>query len=212
MGDRKRTWSAFRGRSGGGDVSDRVGGPIVAMIVGDLTKVPELFDRRRKAMPFLEAALARAEEMYLVDSDATLGTWFARVAETLAVASRVVMNWVDEGRSLEEKEVVLEQAGLFADICAEAIRAASRAQGKERSAQARGEVLEAAFVSPAAVMDSSWSARLSVLARCTAALEPVANGLREGDLPMSEPTDCDRVGGIFLGVAILALHVVEAQL
>jgi hypothetical protein len=212
MGDRKRSWSASRRRSADDAFDDRVGGPVVALLTGDLTAVPELFERRRKAMPFLETALARAEEMYLVDPDATLGTWFARVTETVAVASRVILKWIAEGHSLAEKEVVQEQIGLFADICAEAIRAASRAQGKERSGQARGEILEAVFVSPAAVMDSSWSARLSVLASCTAALERLANGLREGDLPMDEPTDCDQVEGVFRAVAILALHVVEAHL
>lgn len=211
MSDRKRTWSAFRRRFGHDAVPERTGEPNAAWFLGDPADMPELFDRRRKAMPILELALARAEEMYLVAPDATLGTWFARVTETIAVAARVVLEWIEEGRRLGETDIVGEQLGLFADICAEAIRAASRASGEGQVIQAREEILEMAFVSPMALMDSTWGSRLRVLARCNAALEPLANGLRDGDLPMGEPTDCDQVAASFIAVAILALHVVEAH-
>jgi len=167
-------------------------------------------DRRRRATQMVKRGLAQAEEKYLVAPDATLGTWFARVAETVAVAARVVLERLEEGRRPEEAGIAGEQLGLFADICAEAIRATSQVWNKTSPAQAREEIVELILASPRTLTGPSWVGTLGSLAQSVAALEPLANGLRDGDLPMGEPTDCDRVAEALLEVAIHALHAIDA--
>jgi|GEM_PF-2983174 len=167
-------------------------------------------DRRRRKIQIVKRGLAQAEEKYLVAPDATLGTWFARDAETVAVAARVVLERLGEGRHAEDAGIDEEQLGLFADICAEAIRATSQVWNETPSAQAREEIVELIFASPRTLTGPSWIGTLGSLAQCVAALEPFANGLRDGDLPMGEPTDCDRVAEALLEVAIHALQAIYA--
>jgi len=175
-----------------------------------LRRSPHDAERRRRAIGIVKRGLAQAEEKYLVEPDATLGTWFARVAETVAVAARVVLERLEEGRRPEEAEVAGEQLGLFADICAEAIRATSQVWSESPSSQAREEIVQLISDSPRTLTGPSWVGALGSLAQCVAALEPLANGLRDGDLPMAEPTDCDRVAEALLEVAIHALQAIDA--
>lgn len=151
-------------------------------------------NRAAVAVSTVQRGLLRAEEKYLVDSGASLGTWFARVQETIAVACRVSLERIEESRRPTEAEVANELMGVFADICAEAIRAAAQVWRGGSSPRARDEILRLVSVSGIPASDGpSWNSLLESLARCNAALEPLANGLREQDLPMGEPTDCDRV-------------------
>lgn len=161
---------------------------------------PRRDGRREAASLALRRGLAQAEEKYLADPGATLGTWFARVHETIAVASRVSLTRIEESRALAEEDVAGEQVGLQADICAEAIRAAAQAWGV-RPSDAREEILSLVLDRHPAPVESQWKALLGSLARCNAALEPIANGLREMDLPMGTPTDCEAVAESFVEVA-----------
>lgn len=167
-------------------------------------------ERRQRGMLVVKRGLAQAEEKYLVASDATLGTWFSRVAETITVAARIMLERIDAGRRLEEAEIAGEQLDLFADICAEAIRATSQLWGESSSSQAREEIIELIFASAPTTCGPSWVGTLKSLARSAAALEPLANGLRDGDLLMAEPTDIDRVAAAFLEVAIHAREAIDA--
>lgn len=167
-------------------------------------------ERRGRAILIVKRGLAQAEEKYLVAPDATLGTWFARAAETVAVAARVVLERLEEGHRPEEAGIAGEQLGLFADICAEAIRATSQVWGESPTPQAREEIVDLISASPRTLTGPSWVGTLGSLAQCVAALEPLANGLRDGDLPMGEPTDCDRVAEALLEVAIHALQAIDA--
>lgn len=166
---------------------------------------------RAETISTIRRALAQAEEKYLVSPDATLGTWFARVHETIAVAAEVTITRMRERRPATEPALVAEQMGLHADICAEAIRAAAQAWGEPPSPRTRDDILDLlAFRSPSEPAGSSWQELLLSLAACTAALEPLANGLRDGDLPMGEPTDRKLVLSSFLGAAELAFGLVNA--
>jgi hypothetical protein len=150
----------------------------------------------------VQRGIVQAEEKYLVQPAATLGTWFARVQETIAVASRVTLLRIDGSRLVSEDDIADEQLGVHADICAEAIRAAAQVWGGGPSPLARVEILDSLSGRRQPVLlELTWQNLLVGLARCSAALEPLANGLREADLPMGEPTDCDIVAECFLGVA-----------
>ena len=157
--------------------------------------------RREAATLAVQRGLLQAEEKYLVDPGATLGTWFARVQETIAVASQVTIARIEEWRLPTEDDVADEQVGLYADICAEAIRAAARVWGEQPSPRAREEILHLVSGRQPAAAPRCWTTFLESLARCSAALEPLANGLREMDLPMDEPTDCGRVAESLLEAA-----------
>jgi len=164
-----------------------------------------------EAIGVVRRGLVQAEEKYLVDPDATLGTWFARVQDTVAVACRVTVARVREGRAPTGAAHAAEQLGLYAYICAEAIRAAAQVWGEEPSPRVRESVLvllvggcrrEATL--------TSWPALLLSLACCGAALEPLAIGLREKDLPMGESTDREQVLRCLLEAAQIAFGVVDA--
>lgn len=164
---------------------------------------------RETALSVVRRAILRAEEHYLVDPTATLGTWFAQVQETIAAASRVTLRRIEEGRSPAEEDMVGEQVGLFADVCAEAIRAAARACGTAPSSRVREEFLQ--LVARRAPRDGvSPRTACECLACCAAALEPIANGLREGDLPMGEPSDCEAIAECFTDLACHAFGAVCA--
>jgi hypothetical protein len=149
----------------------------------------------------VQRGLLQAEEKYLVDPGATLGTWFARVQETIAVASRVTLRRIEECRLPAEDDAADELVGLYADICAEAIRAAAQVWGERPSPRAREEILHLVSSRQPSADRLCWKTFLESLARCSAALEPLANGLREMDLPMGEPTDCERVAESLLEAA-----------
>lgn len=202
-------WSRFRRRrERHGFVAPSAGrGPVVP------TSIDQTFPdscRRQRVAQVLKRGLAQAEEKYLVAPEATLGTWLARVTETLAVAARIILVRIEEGRRLEEEEVASEQLGLFADICAETIRATSKVWGEAPAELAREEVLAAIFATPRTLTGPSWVGALGSLTQCLAAVEPLANGLRDGDLPMGEPTECDLVAAALLEVGVHALQAIES--
>jgi hypothetical protein len=149
----------------------------------------------------VERGLLAAEEMYLVEPGASLGTWFARVQETICVACRVTVGRLEDGRQLREVDLAGEQLGLLADVCAEAIRAAAQIWPGGPSPEARGEVLALVAERAAPAAARTIPDVLILLACCTAALEPLANGLREGDLPMADPLDRAVIEECFLVAA-----------
>jgi len=171
------------------------GGPVID---GGASQHRE--NRVATAVIVVQRGILQAEEKYLVHPSATLGTWFARVQETIAVASRVTLGRIEESRGLSEDEIADEQLGVHADICAEAIRAAAQVWGGGPSPLAREEILD--LVSSRRPPDPRlcWMTFLLSLAHCNAALEPIANGLREMDLPMGAPTDCEAVAQSFIAV------------
>lgn len=161
------------------------------------------------AIRIVRRGILQAEEKYLIEPGASLGTWFARVQEPICVGTRVTLGRLEEGRSLWEAEVAGEQLGLQADVCAEAIRALAQLSPGGPSPEAREQVLyfvARRFALPTVVGIPDL---LVVLARCTAALEPLANGLRDGDLPMGPPTDRDAVEEPLLTVAKQAFGAVN---
>jgi hypothetical protein len=167
--------------------------------------------RRRRATAVLKRGLAEAEEKYLVAEGATLGTWFARVAETVAVADRVILGQLESGCRVEDEGVAGQQLGVFAAISAEAIRAMSQIWDRTSPTRAREEIVELISASPRSCSGSSWTETLSAVGRCLAVTEPIASGLRDGDLPIGEPTDGDLVIEAFLEVAVHAFQAIEAR-
>lgn len=157
--------------------------------------------RRQAAVAAVHRALVHAEEKYLIAPGSTLGTWFARVHETIAVASRVGLARIEDGRDLAEDETASEQLGLYADICAEAIRAAARVWVSEGSSEAREQIIELVSADQTGLERLCWEELVICILRCCAALEPIANGLRAGDLPMGEPTDRTEVANCLQEVA-----------
>jgi hypothetical protein len=167
-------------------------------------------DREQAAIRLVRRGILQAEERYLVEPGASLGIWFARVSEPICVACRVTLLRLAECRRLDEADVAAEQAGLQADICAEAIRAAAQLWPGGPSPEVRDEVL--ALVAARARGGSAVGLPdiLVALVGCIAALEPLANGLREEDLPMGEPTDREAVAGCLLAAAAQAFGVIHA--
>jgi hypothetical protein len=143
--------------------------------------------REEAAIGSVRRVLLQAEENFPAEPGLSLGTWFARVQETIAVAARVTVGQIEGRRLLVEDDVAFEQAGVFADICAEAIRAAARLWGGN-SAKATDEILGLVGETEVSAARPGWDELLESLARCNAALEPMANGLRDGDLPMDVET------------------------
>jgi hypothetical protein len=161
------------------------------------------------ALDVVRRGILQAEEKYLVEPGASLGTWFARVQEPIAVGSRVTLRRVGEGRRLAEDDIRAEQLGLLADICAEAVRAAAQLAPGGSSPAVRDAILAVvAGCRPIRPVASLFEV-LVVLASCTAALEPLANGLREGDLPMGDPTDCDAVSACLVEVGVHSIGVID---
>jgi hypothetical protein len=167
-------------------------------------------DRERAAIFLVRRAVLQAEEKYLVKSSASLGIWFARVQEPICVACRVTLQRLAEGRGLGEADVAAEQVGLQADICAEAIRAAAQLWPGGPSPEARDEILALVAARARGAFGVVLSNVLIALAGCTAALEPLANGLREEDLPMGDPTDREAVIASLVEVIDGAFGVIRA--
>jgi hypothetical protein len=57
-----------------------------------------LEDRAAAATMVVQRGIVQAEEKYLIHPSSTLGTWFARVQETISVASRVTLMRIDGSR------------------------------------------------------------------------------------------------------------------
>lgn len=166
--------------------------------------------RRTAAVGVVRRGILGAEEKYLVEPGASLGTWFARVQEPICVGCRVTLLRLGEGRRLGEADIAGEQLGLQADICAEAIRAAARLSPSGPSPGATDDILASIALlgdrrSVATLFDV-----LVALAFCTSALEPLANALREGDLPMGHPTDGEAVTDCLIEVSVYAFGVIHA--
>jgi hypothetical protein len=162
------------------------------------------------ALDIVRRGILLAEEKYLVEPGASLGTWFARVQEPIAVGSRVTLQRIGEGRRLAEADIAAEQLGLQADIGAEAIRAAAQLAPGGPSPGARDAVLAVVAQSGPVRSVASLFDVLVALACCSAALEPLAAGLREGDLPMGPPTDGDPVSACLIEVSVHAYAVIDA--
>jgi len=166
-------------------------------------------DRAARAVKIVQRGILLAEEKYLARPDSSLGVWFARVHETIAVASRVTLARLGESRGPSEGEVADEQLGVYADICAEAVRAAAQVWVGGPSPHARMEILREVAGGHRPTEQLSWPALLVSLAGCSAALEPLANGLREADLPMREPTEGGVIAECFRGAAEHAFGAVH---
>lgn len=162
------------------------------------------------AVGLVRRGILQAEEKYLVEPGASLGTWFARVQEPIGVGCRVTLRRLGEGRRLGEADVAGEQLGLQADICAEAIRAAAQLSPGGPSPGAREDILAFVARRGPATSVATLPDVLVALAFCTAALEPLANGLREGDLPMGDPTDGGAVTDCLIEVGDHAFGVIRA--
>lgn len=167
-------------------------------------------DPEHAAIRLVRRGVLQAEEKYLVEPTASLGIWFARVQEPICVACRVTLVRLVEARGLGEADVAAEQAGLHADICAEAIRAAAQLWDGGPSPAARDEVLALVAARGRADSPIGLSTVLVALVSCTAALEPLANGLREEDLPMGDPTDREAVTACLVEVIDHAFGVIYA--
>jgi hypothetical protein len=170
----------------------------------------DIEQRREMANLLVRHALMQAEERYLVVPGATLGTWFARVHETVAVASRITVARLEEDQDLLEEDVAVEQLGLQADICAEAIRAVAEVWPGGSTPEAKDELLEFVSFEWGGGMHMSWTTLLLTLARCSAALEPVANGLRDKDLPMDSSAENEAIVESFHDAAVHAFAAVCA--
>lgn len=184
--------------------------PVVDARFGEEGDEAERFNnnsagRRATASLLVLKALTQAEEHYLIAPNATLGTWFARVQETVSVASRVTVGRIEEGGPPLEEEVAREQVGLLADICAEAIRAVRQIWPGFPAPSTENDLFEFAAVGDTQM---SWTLLLISLARCSAALEPVANGLRDRDLPIDGSVDCEVIADSFQDVAGYAFGAV----
>lgn len=141
-------------------------------------------DDLEAAREIVRRVLVRAEESFLADPDLTLGTWLARVQETISVASATTLAAAETGRVLERDDVAAEAIGVFADLCAETVRAAARLSPVSASHDPKEAVLTLACRDdcPSRV---DWVDVKDALIRCQVAIEPLASSLREGDRPMT---------------------------
>jgi hypothetical protein len=187
-------------RSGKGEWPDTIAGPSERTVS----------DRGQTAIRLVRRGVLQAEEKYLVKPSASLGIWFARVQEPICVACRVTLVRLVECRRLGEADVAAEQVGLQADICAEAIRAAAQLWRGGPSPEAQDEILALVAARTRSACADDLSDVLVALVGCSAALEPVANGLREEDLPMGDPTDREAVTACLLDVVDRAFGVIHA--
>jgi hypothetical protein len=146
-------------------------------------RIPRWGTRSVAAIDAVKRVLADAEESFLADSSYSMGTWALRVQETLSVAARQLGARVEAGDRLSSDDVSLEQAEVFADICAEAIRAAAHCWGECPPASAREKILSSLGGEYEFAPDPpGWADLLLALAGSIAALEPIANAMRDGDL------------------------------
>src|SRR5215218_10101170 len=143
-------------------------------------------DRLEAAREIVRRVLVRAEESYLADPDLTLGTWLTRVQETLSVASSFALDGSEAGRSLDDDRVASDAIGVFADLCAEAIRAAARLAPVCSSRDPKEAVLAVACRDDCLLPSGiRWADLKDSLIRCQVAIEPLASSLREADRPIT---------------------------
>lgn len=166
-----------------------------------------LFDNRERApadariaaaLRVVDRAVLMAEEKYPAEPGASVGTWFARVQETISVACRVAVRRLDEDHRPCAADLAGEQLGLLADICAEATRAAAQTRPGGSALGSRVEALLFLAGHDAPALAECHPDVLVLLVHCTAALEPLANGLRQGDLQVADAVDQAIVGECFL--------------
>jgi nuclease-like protein len=140
-------------------------------------------DRLEVAREVVRRVLVYAEESFLADPDLSLGTWLARVQETISVASATALGSAEAGRTLESDDVAAETLGVFADLCAETVRAAARLAPASASSNPKEAVITLACRDdwPSRI---DWTDVKDSLIRCQIAIEPLASGLRDGDRPM----------------------------
>lgn len=139
------------------------------------------------ALSAVERLLARAEEAFPADTGMSLGTWFARVQETIAVTARVLLNHLESGRLLDQ-DVRPELMVAFGDVCAESTRALAWLGGGD-PARANQATLHFLREFGGTVEECDWLRLQETVARCCAMLEPVATVLRNGDLPLGDARD-----------------------
>lgn len=207
-----RWWRSSRERQGGDAGADRVGSVAYRRAMSMHGKMdsrleidpPRWGSRQEAAIAAEKAVLAMAEENYLAEPGLSLGIWLARVEETLAVAARAVLAHIDHGCLLIEEDVAIMQAGLFADVSAEAIRAVVRLCGEQPRPEVKEKILELVATCDPLPPRPGWDELQEALLRCQAALEPIANGLRNGDLPMEAAID--REGAVSNSLLEVARH------
>lgn len=146
---------------------------------------------RRVAMETVRRILLEAEEEYPSDPDLTLGVWAARVQETIAVAADLTLAGGEDGRFPGKGEASLDVIAVFAEMCAESIRAAARVAPTPRMVPDPKEALLAGLGGEETALEShlDWNGLQGILVRCQAAMEPISGGLRNGDLPMNREVD-----------------------
>jgi hypothetical protein len=142
-------------------------------------------------METVRRILLEAEEEYPSDPDLTLGVWAARVQETIAVAADLTLAGAEDGHFPEEGGAALDVIAVFAEMCAESIRAAARVVPAPPMVRDQKEALLAGLGSEERALESrlDWNGLQGVLVRCQAAMEPISGGLRDGDLPMNREVD-----------------------
>lgn len=165
-------------------------------------------DRLEAAKEIVRRVLVRAEEEYLADPDLTLGIWLTRVQETISVASSMTLAGSEAGRSLDDDDVAADAIGVFADLCAEAIRAAARlVPGASRDP--KEAVLAVACRDDCLIpLGTGWGDLKDSLIRCQVAVEPLASTLRDADRPVSNVAG-DEAYSAFVDVIRHAFPVVH---
>lgn len=167
--------------------------------------------RHDAAFRTVERILLRSEESFPAGEDMTLGTWFARAQETLAVTSRVCIGHIESGQLLGDRRIADEVMVAFGEVCSEATRTVGWLNGGER-ARANQAALQLLWHYDLPIADPAWAEVLEAVARCSAALEPVANCLREGDVAREDArsVDGDVIKQAWLEVGRLSFREVYA--
>jgi len=135
------------------------------------------------ARALLERVLLAAEEEHPADSDFTAGAWLARVQETVAISAKVTLRLRSGSPAPDSGPVASELAGVFADVVAEALRAAAWLGGKAPTW--KYEVM-LGLEPPSSLISPTWEDTLAAVAECCAELEPMSNALREEDFSVDD--------------------------
>lgn len=135
------------------------------------------------ARALLERVLLTAEEEHPADSDLTVGAWLARIQETVAVSAKVTLRLRSDGQTPDLEPVACELAGVFADVSAEALRAAAWLGGKAPGW--KYEVMRG-LETPGSLISPTWEDALTTVAECCAALEAMSNALGEDDFSVDD--------------------------
>jgi Nuclease-related domain len=171
---------------------------------------------REVSVEVLRVALLRAEETYLADPNLSLGVWLVRIQETISVASAAILNAIDRDEQLAAPDIAAKLTGIFADLAAEAIRAASRLEPARAQRDPQSFVLELGTIQlpeRASISAAGWPYLKDSIIRCQAAVEPIAAGLRLDDNVAANRLDAEAFESILEVVreahrAVLCLCVV----